>query len=95
MGKVEARQGRRWVVRGRVQGVGYRQFALGRAQELGVSGHVRNLSDGGVEIVAGGTPSQLDALAGYLSRGPLFGEVRAIETEEIAPPAASGFVIRY
>lgn len=95
MGRASARCGRKWVVRGRVQGVGYRQFALSRALELGVTGYVRNLPDGSVEVYACGTPAELDALAGYLSKGPLFGEVRAVEAMEAPLLQSDGFVIRY
>jgi len=82
-------------VRGRVQGVGYRQFALQRALETGVHGYVRNLSDGRVEVYACGTPAELDAFAGYLAQGPRFGEVRGIETQEAPLLQSDGFVIRY
>lgn len=95
MTKSSARSGRRWIIRGRVQGVGFRQFAAERAREIGVSGYVRNLSDGSVEVIAGGTAGQLDTLAGYLSRGPRFGEVRAMESVDAAPPAGDSFLIRY
>jgi acylphosphatase len=44
----------RYLVKGRVQGVGYRYFALRTAERLGVTGFVRNLSDGRVEVVGEG-----------------------------------------
>lgn len=94
MGRASARCGKKWVVRGRVQGVGFRQFALNRALEIGVTGYVRNLSDGSVEVYACGTPAQLDSLAGYLGKGPLFGEVRTVEAMEAPLLQSDGFVIR-
>lgn len=55
---------RRFVVRGRVQGVGFRLFVVRRANALGITGWVRNLPDGqAVEAVAQGTPAQLDEFA--------------------------------
>jgi len=94
MSKASARCGRKWVVKGRVQGVGFRQFTLLRAQEIGLVGYVRNLDDGGVEVHACGTQTQLDTLAGYLSQGPRFGHVRAIETMEAPLLQSDGFTIR-
>ena len=88
------RQTRRYVVRGYVQGVGYRAFAQKRAQEAGVTGTVRNLDDGTVEVIACGTRDQLDTLAGYLHRGPLFGEVHGVSETECAPIQARDFTIR-
>lgn len=83
------------MVRGRVQGVGYRQFALNRAIETGVAGYVRNLSDGTVEVYACGTPAAVDTFSGHLRQGPRFGEVRGIEVQEAPLLQSDGFVIRY
>jgi acylphosphatase len=94
MSRASARSGRKWIVRGRVQGVGFRQFTLMRALEIGVGGYVRNLDDGGVEVYACGTTVQLDTLAGYLNRGPRFGHVRAVETMEASLLQSDGFTIR-
>ena len=57
-------------VTGVVQGVGFRWFVRERARRLGVSGWVRNLSDGSVEVAASGDAQQLDLLRGELKRGP-------------------------
>ncbi len=95
MGRTTARCGRKWIVRGRVQGVGFRQFALNRALELGVTGYVRNLPDGSVEVHACGTPAELATMAGHLSQGPRFGGVRAVEAMEAPLLQSDGFVIRY
>ena len=86
---------RRYIVRGRVQGVGYREFARKRAEEIGVTGMVRNLDDGNVEVIAAGTAQQLDTLAGYLHRGPHFGEVHGVTETEHGPIRARGFTILY
>jgi acylphosphatase len=71
---------RRWIVRGRVQGVGFRWFVAREATRLGVGGFVRNLHDGSVEVVSQGTDEQLDALGAALSRGPQMARVDAVDT---------------
>lgn len=86
---------RRYIVRGRVQGVGYREFARRRAEEIGLTGMVRNLDDGNVEVIASGTQEQLDTLAGYLHRGPQFGEVHGVTESEHGPIKARGFTVLY
>jgi len=58
------------VVRGRVQGVGYRVFALREARDLGVDGYVANQPDGAVRVVAEGPRSTLEALVARLESGP-------------------------
>jgi acylphosphatase len=58
------------VVRGRVQGVGFRWFVRERARELGVRGWVRNRADGSVEVEAAGESESLDRFRQWLSRGP-------------------------
>lgn len=83
------------MVHGRVQGVGYRSFAEKAASLTGVTGWVKNSDDGTVEAVAAGTREQLDAFAGYLRKGPRWGDVRTVEVSECALPAGSGFSIRY
>ena len=75
---------RRYFVRGRVQGVGFRYFAQRAAAQVGVGGYVRNLDDGRVEVYAVGTPDQLSELAGLLWTGPRFAGVRGVEEQEAA-----------
>ena len=84
---------RRYFVRGRVQGVGYRYFAERSARETGVTGYVRNLDDGRVEVYAVGTPEQLSALSGYLWKGPRFADVRGVEEQEAAVQQYGSFQI--
>ncbi|MGH7638854.1 MAG: acylphosphatase [Gemmatimonadaceae bacterium] len=57
-------------ITGIVQGVGFRWFVRERARRLGVSGWVRNLPDGSVEVAASGEPGQLELLRNELRRGP-------------------------
>ena len=63
------------VVRGQVQGVGFRYFARQRAEAHGVSGFVRNLPDGSVELHAEGPPAGLSAFEADVRPGPSFGRV--------------------
>jgi acylphosphatase len=65
-------------VRGRVQGVGYRVFALREAMDLGLDGFVANLADGGVRVVAEGPRRDLDVLLARLEEGPPAGWVDAV-----------------
>ena len=85
---------RRYVISGRVQGVGYRAYAQKSARELGVTGWARNLADGGVEVHAHGSAAQLDQFEGRLRQGPRWGEVRGVEVTETAESATSEFLIR-
>jgi len=88
------RTARRFVVLGRVQGVGYRAFAQRAARELGVTGWARNLADGNVEVHGTATPQQLDHFEARLRQGPRWGEVRSVTVEEAAVSDAPGFDIR-
>ena len=74
-----------YVVRGRVQGVGFRAATERAATERGVRGHVRNLPDGAVEVVAFGAPEALASLRAWLERGPRFARVDRIGVLESAP----------
>jgi len=67
-------------VYGRVQGVFFRAFVTGRAKELGLTGYVRNLSDGSVEVKAEGERQQLEKLVGYLKQGPPAARVSKVAT---------------
>ena len=80
----KAYDAKRWIVRGRVQGVGYRYFAQRAAVELGLTGYARNLDDGRVEVYAVGPADKLSKLAGMLHRGPQWSDVRGVEEQEAA-----------
>jgi acylphosphatase len=73
---------RRFVVRGRVQGVGFRWFVARQASRLGVVGYARNLDDGSVEVVAQGAPAALDALQLALAKGPALAQVASVENTD-------------
>jgi acylphosphatase len=89
----KARVARRWFIRGRVQGVGYRYFAQRTAASLGLTGYARNLDDGRVEVYAAGPPESLAELAGQLHRGPRWADVRGVEEQEAAVHESSSFRI--
>jgi acylphosphatase len=84
---------RRWWVRGRVQGVGYRYFAQKAAVELGLTGYARNLDDGRVEVYAVGAEEKLSRLAGMLYKGPMWSDVRGLEEQEAAVQQYGSFRI--
>lgn len=82
-------------VTGRVQGVGFRAFAAGAAESLGLSGWVRNLPDGRVEVAARGSEQQLIALSVALKKGPPGARIRAVDLDwSRGPGDARGFAIR-
>jgi acylphosphatase len=77
---------RRFLVQGQVQGVGFRWFIQRRLRELGCAGWVRNLPDGSVEAVVGGTPEAMDLARGFLQTGPRSAQVSRVEEETVVPP---------
>lgn len=80
-------EARRFVVRGRVQGVGFRWFVEREAHILGIAGWVRNNADGGVEVLAQGTRDQLSGLRSRLREGPRAARVDEVEESEARPAA--------
>lgn len=85
---------KRWLVRGTVQGVGFRYFVQRRAGELGLTGWARNLDSGEVEVYAAGEQKALGELAAALHEGPRMADVRGVEEQEASFEALSGFSIR-
>jgi acylphosphatase len=82
------------LIDGRVQGVGYRWFTRHAGRELGLTGKVRNLPDGRVEVHAAGTPEQLAQFLDRLREGPPASRVTDISEEEMATvPGWDGFDI--
>jgi len=78
-------EARRYLVRGRVQGVGFRWFVEREARMLGVAGWVRNNADGAVEVLAQGTREQLSALFNRLLQGPRAARVDDVDASEVPP----------
>ena len=86
---------RRYVIAGRVQGVGFRWFTHDAAAREGIHGWVRNLADGRVEVVAEGDVESVDRLEAVIRRGPGSARVEGVEVEEHAPAGrTTGFEIR-
>lgn len=83
------------IISGRVQGVSYRVSAWEKAQQLDLTGWVRNLSDGRVEIVAEGEQATLDEMTSWAGQGPHFANVSNVDvSEEAATGEFSDFEIR-
>ncbi len=73
----------RFVVRGLVQGVGYRWFVRRAAVRLGLSGVARNLEDGTVEVLVEGPGSGIEELEAELRRGPSMAQVQSVDKGEL------------
>jgi len=88
---------RRYLISGIVQGVGFRYFAQDEAERLHLSGYVRNLRDGRVEVYAIGSPEKLARLRTLIERGPRGAMVQHVveESAELDPQFAQEFSITY
>jgi len=82
---------RRVVVRGVVQGVGYRFSAARAAGTRGVAGWVRNCRDGAVEAVLEGEAAAVESMVEWCRRGPPHADVHEIEVHEEEPEGLAGF----
>jgi acylphosphatase len=85
---------RRIRVRGRVQGVFFRDSARERAHAHGVSGWVRNCGDGTVEAVVEGPPDAVERVVRFFHTGPPSARVQDIEVSDEPPEGLSGFEVR-
>ena len=81
-------------VRGRVQGVFFRDGVRREAQRLGVAGWAANLPDGSVEVVLEGRPSDVRELLSYCERGPRRAEVTHVDAHARTPQGLRGFAVR-
>ena len=88
------RVARRYLISGRVQGVGFRYFAQTVALREAVHGWVRNLSGGRVEIAAEGERDALERFEEEIRRGPRAARVEDVDATDITPSGHAGFVIR-
>jgi len=79
------------VFHGRVQGVWFRAWTQGEATKLGLSGWVRNRSDGTVEALFSGAPETVDAMLVKCRKGPPLARVDSITTEPAEAPTEAGF----
>jgi acylphosphatase len=83
----------RVIVKGTVQGVGYRAFVQRTAGRLGVDGWVRNRVDGTVETLISGSDSALDELLVALRTGPKHSDVAGMELRQSDEPVEPGFQV--
>jgi acylphosphatase len=81
----------RLVIRGRVQGVGFRWWARGLARRLKLVGWVRNRSDGAVELLAAGSPGGVGQLVEACRHGPSAAQVTSVERFEADDPGSDSF----
>jgi acylphosphatase len=75
---------RRWIIRGRVQGVGFRWFVMREAERLKLGGYARNLPDGSVEVVSQGPDTALETLERLLRRGPSAARVDGVDSLQVS-----------
>jgi len=85
---------RRITVRGRVQGVFFRDSMQRLARQRNVSGWVSNRADGAVEAVLEGDEGAVERLVEFARRGPRGAEVESVEVVEEEPEGLSGFSVR-
>jgi acylphosphatase len=78
-------------IRGRVQGVGYRDWMSREATRLGVQGWVRNRADGSVEALVAGDAAAVNALLAACRAGPPLARVEEIAEDFAEPPLEPGF----
>jgi len=86
---------RKYIISGRVQGVGFRYFTEAAAAREGLGGWVRNLPDGRVEISAEGDAEALERFERHVRHGPPHARVDRVEIEDLPPGGrASGFTLK-
>jgi acylphosphatase len=86
----------RIIVRGFVQGVGFRMYTQSEASRLGLHGYVRNLPDGAVEIVAEGPADAVERMIAWTKHGPPAAQVEDVDLEHTEPTGEfSDFSIRH
>lgn len=86
---------RHYLVKGVVQGVSFRAHTRSKAFELGVTGWVRNKSDGSVEVMASAEPEALIKLEAWLCEGPAQASVDSLEINEVSTRAFDSFSITW
>lgn len=82
-------------ISGRVQGVGFRDWAQRAASDLGLSGWVRNLASGEVEALLSGPPEKVDVMLAACGRGPALARVDDVKVIETTEVAKGPFSVRY
>lgn len=84
---------RRYLISGRVQGVGFRWFAARAASETGVTGWAKNRADGSVEVHANGSSIQLSNFEARLRQGPARADIRGFDARDAEVSASADFSI--
>ncbi|UCG87877.1 MAG: acylphosphatase [Gemmatimonadota bacterium] len=82
------RQCFRWLISGRVQGVGFRWFVVSQAEQFGIAGWTRNLPDGRVEVVGSGAATALAEFERAIGQGPRISRVENVEKVDCPPEVA-------
>lgn len=83
----------RCLVSGRVQGVFYRASARREAEQLGLTGYARNLTDGRVEVLICGNSQAVNQMRAWLAKGPAGASVSSVACEAVPEHSYSGFTI--
>lgn len=84
------------IVTGRVQGVNFRESTRQKAAKLGVSGWVRNLVDGSVEVYCAGEDQAVEKLKSWLHGGPSYARVDRVDFQDVTDgEVVDSFVVRY
>lgn len=84
---------KRILVRGEVQGVGFRYHSRGQALRLGLVGYVRNRPDGSVELEIEGSEESVSRMLRWLHTGPRYAVVTALEVSDVTPTGEAEFLI--
>jgi len=83
---------RRFTIKGRVQGVFFRESTRRVAESLGITGYANNLPNGDVEVLACGEPAAIDKLATWLEDGPRMATVTSVAVQDVEIDQPTGFV---
>ena len=84
---------RKFKIKGRVQGVGFRWFSRAQALNLGLSGTTQNMLNGDVEVVVEGSSSDLSKMKSLLTEGPPSSRVDSVDTKDVVDDLGLGFEI--
>lgn len=82
-------------VSGKVQGVWFRDSTVTRANEIGITGWVRNVPDGSVEVLACGEEVKLEEFFQWLHKGPMLARVDSVQSEQVELEQYTDFSVRY
>ncbi|MFK4784691.1 acylphosphatase [Fusobacterium sp. MFO224] len=85
----------RYIVKGRVQGVGYRFHVGSELREIGAKGYIRNLDDGDVEVLVQIKEEKLPDVEKYIEKGSPYGRVKEVKKSTLEMEECSSFDMRY